>query len=51
MPCNHNKPRNLHELRELTRRHFFTECGTGCWEDCASHRFLLVDRAHCGETR
>src|SRR6266508_2026972 len=29
MPCNGEHPRNIFELRELTRRHFFKECGLG----------------------
>ena len=29
MPCNGPHPRNLAELREVTRRHFFEQCGVG----------------------
>src|SRR5688572_5169409 len=29
MPCNGPHARNLAELREITRRHFFNECGVG----------------------
>jgi len=29
MPCNQRPARNLAELREITRRHFFAECGVG----------------------
>src|SRR5688572_15624609 len=29
MSCNGPHPRNLAELREITRRHFFEECGVG----------------------
>src|SRR3954471_14913897 len=29
MPCNGKHPRTVSELRELTRRHFFEECGLG----------------------
>src|SRR5829696_9707342 len=29
MPCHQRPARNLAELREITRRHFFAECGVG----------------------
>jgi hypothetical protein len=29
MPCHQQHPRNLWELREITRRHFFEQCGVG----------------------
>ena len=29
MLCQHQHPRNLEELREITRRHFFEQCGVG----------------------
>ena len=29
MPCHQEHPRNLYELREITRRHFFQQCGVG----------------------
>ena len=29
MPCNHYRPKSISELREITRRHFFSECGVG----------------------
>ena len=29
MPCNQRPARNVAELREITRRHFFAECGVG----------------------
>jgi hypothetical protein len=29
MPCNHYRAKNLWELRGITRRHFFEECGVG----------------------
>src|SRR5438094_4189829 len=29
MPCNCPHPKNLWELREITRRHFFQQCGVG----------------------
>ncbi|HYO09543.1 MAG TPA: DUF1501 domain-containing protein [Tepidisphaeraceae bacterium] len=29
MPCNHPRPRNAAELRDLTRRQFFQTCGVG----------------------
>ena len=29
MPCHQHQPRNLAELREITRRHFFSKCGVG----------------------
>src|SRR2546423_2704604 len=29
MPCHQEHPRTLSELREITRRHFFQQCGVG----------------------
>src|SRR5436190_21396753 len=29
MPCNHPHPRNIRELRDMTRRQFFETCGIG----------------------
>jgi hypothetical protein len=29
MPCHQEHPRNLSELRDITRRHFFEQCGVG----------------------
>src|SRR5690242_15646227 len=29
MPCHQHHPKNLWELREITRRHFFQQCGVG----------------------
>src|SRR3954468_11194337 len=45
MPCNGKHPRTVSELRELTRRHFFEECGLGVGKIALASLLVGVSRA------
>src|SRR3954447_18197736 len=48
MLCQHQHPRNLEELREITRRHFFEQCGIGVGKIALASLLAGGSRAFAG---
>src|SRR5438477_10875694 len=48
MPCGHHHPRNAWELREITRRHFFEQCGIGVGKIALASLLVNGGRAFAG---